>query len=139
MSHPVHPADHRVLALTASQPDFPEVRPATDGNSVTPEYRAKAEAAAEKFEGYFIGQLLWQMRRCTREITDDDGIYGSRANGDLLDMADVLVGEALARRRAFGIADIILRQLLPAPSLFKEPAAPVAPDKRQVGVTQRRS
>ena len=57
-------------------------------------YRAKATEAAVKFESFFIG--------------------------DMLDMADNLVADQMAGQRAFGVADAILRQLLPQ-------GAPVAP------------
>lgn len=81
-----------------------------------PVLRAKAEAAAEKFEGFFIGEMLRQMRRGAQELAGDDGLFQKRGNDDMLDMADKLVADAIAERRAFGIADLILRQLLPAPS-----------------------
>ena len=40
----------------------------------------------------------------------------------MLDMADNMLADQMAGRRAFGVADAILRQLLPAP----QPSAPPA-------------
>ena len=76
-------------------------------------YAAKVQAAAEKFEGFFITQLLRQMRQSTREMAGDDSVFSSRVNQDMLDMADLALADVLAGQRAFGIADAILRQLLP--------------------------
>lgn len=108
------------------------IRPAGESNGVTPEYRAKVEAAAEKFEGFFISRMLRQMRQATREMADEDSIYNNRINQDMLDMADTRLADSLASQRAFGIADAILRQLLPpavAPAAavpLKDTAPPVA-------------
>lgn len=95
--------------------------PASD--AISPEYRAKAQEAAEKFEAHFIAQVFKQMRRTTREMSADDGAFASRANQDMLEVADTLVADSLAHQRAFGIADILLRQLLPP---LKETAPAVA-------------
>lgn len=79
-----------------------------------PAYRDKVEAAAQQFEGFFIAQMLRQMRSATRELAAEDSIYKNRINEDMLDLADITVADALAGQRAFGIADAIVRQLLPA-------------------------
>ena len=92
---------------------------ATPGDGVDPAYRAKATEAAVKFESFFIGHMLHQMREGTRAMAADDSPSKDRINQDMLDMADNLVADQMAGRRAFGVADVILRQLLPA-------AAPVA-------------
>ncbi|MET0266389.1 MAG: rod-binding protein [Duganella sp.] len=86
-------------------------------------YRAKATQAALKFESFFISQMLHQMRSGTRAIADEDSIFNNKVNQDMLDMADNLVADQMAGRRAFGIADVILRQLLPPASA---PAQPVS-------------
>ncbi|MCW7536543.1 rod-binding protein [Aquabacterium sp. A7-Y] len=97
--------------------------------------RAQAEAAAQKFEAFFITEMLRQMRRTTREMAADDSASNQRINEDMLDMADGRTADTLAGQRAFGIADAILRQLLPpqAPGVtaavdraFKPGAKPVA-------------
>jgi flagellar protein FlgJ len=76
-------------------------------------FRAKATEAAVKFESFFIAQSLHKMREATKAMADDDSIYTSSINSDMLDMADNMVADQLAGRRAFGVADAILRQLLP--------------------------
>lgn len=87
-------------------PEEPGIRPAVDDRQ-----RAQAEAAAEKFEGYFITEMLRQMRRSARALADADSSAMGRTNEDMLDVAYVQLGEVLASQRAFGIADLILRQL----------------------------
>ncbi|UMR29901.1 rod-binding protein [Massilia sp. MB5] len=54
------------------------------------------------------------MRNSTREMAGEDSIFKDEVNQDMLDMADNLVADSLANRHAFGVADAILRQLLPA-------------------------
>jgi flagellar protein FlgJ len=95
---------------------------AQPGDTVDPAYRAKATEAAVKFESFFIGHMLHQMRSGTRELSAEDSVFKNKVNQDMLDMADNLVADQMAGRRAFGVADAILRQLLPTPS-----QAPVAP------------
>ena len=76
-------------------------------------YRAKVQHAAEQFESFFISQMLRQMRSATKEIAGEDSIYSKKTNSDMLDYADTAVADAMAQQRAFGIADVIVRQLLP--------------------------
>lgn len=90
--------------------------------------RAKTEQAAVKFEGLFIGEMLKQMRRSAAVFADEGGAQ-SKTHGSLLEFADTLVADSIAGQRAFGIADAILRQLLPAEApqgALKSAAAPVA-------------
>jgi flagellar protein FlgJ len=77
-------------------------------------YVRKAKDAAEKFEAHFIAQMLHQMRHSTRELAGEDSVFSKRTNEDMQDMTDNLMADALAGRHAFGIADVILRQLVPA-------------------------
>lgn len=79
--------------------------------------KAQATDAAIKFEAFFIKQLLTQMRSSTRALADEDSAENKHANQDMLDMADGMVADALAKRRAFGIADMMLKQVLPAAGL----------------------
>lgn len=120
------------LALAgAGLPDAPvsgatpgAVAPATDAA-----YRARAEAAAEKFEAFFVAEMLKQMRRSASALAAEDSVFKNPVNRDMLDMTDTLVADSLAGQRAFGIADVILRQLLPeavAAGGFKVSALPVA-------------
>lgn len=76
-------------------------------------YRAKATAAAVQFEGFFVAQMLHQMRSGTRELAAEDSVFKDPVNRDMQDMVDTMVADKMAGQRAFGIADAILRQLLP--------------------------
>jgi len=78
-------------------------------------YAAKATRAAVDFESFFISHMLHQMRSTTRELASEDSVFKDPVNSDMLDMADGLLAGQMAGRRAFGVADAILRQLLPAP------------------------
>jgi flagellar protein FlgJ len=85
-----------------------DVLPAVDART-----QAKATDAAVKFEAFFIKQMISQMRAGTRALADEDSPDKKRVNQDMLDLADGLVADALAQQRAFGIADLMLRQVLP--------------------------
>ncbi|MBN9372867.1 MAG: flagellar biosynthesis protein FlgJ [Hydrogenophaga sp. SCN 70-13] len=90
--------------------------------------RARVEQAAIKFEAFFVGQMLKQMRQATQALAGEDSPFKDRIHQDMLDIADTQVADAMARQRAFGIADVILRQLLPPamPVPLKSGADPVA-------------
>ena len=105
-----------VVAPAISQPGQP-------ADTVDPAYRAKATEAAVKFESFFIGHMLHQMRSGVRVLADEDSAMNNKVNQDMLDMADNLVADQIAGRRAFGVADAILRQLLPQPSAAPVPVA----------------
>lgn len=94
--------------VTDGTPQADSVAPAIDAG-----LQAKAVSAAEKFEGFFIAEMLRQMRRTARE-GGGEGFFDSRTHDDMLSMADGLMADALAKQHAFGIADLLLRQLLPA-------------------------
>lgn len=91
-----------------------------------PALRKKAEEAAIKFEGFFIAQMLRGMQRTVREVAAEDSSYKSQINDDMLDMAHVQVADKMAQLRSFGIADAILRQILP-PAGAPVPASGLAP------------
>lgn len=99
------------LAANAGTPETDAVAAATP--AVDPRYAAKATEAAVKFESFFISHMLRQMRSGTREMSGEDSVYKDPINSDMLEMADNLVADKIAGQRAFGIADAILRQLLP--------------------------
>jgi len=84
---------------------------------IDPVLRARAVDAAEKFEAFFISQNLKAMRRSTQALASEDSPFNNKVNQDMLDLADNVVADTMARQRAFGIADVILRQLLPAPAV----------------------
>jgi flagellar protein FlgJ len=86
------------------------VAPATD-----PVLLAKATKAAVDFESFFISHMLQQMRSSTREMAGEDSVFNDRVNRDMQDMTDKLLADKMAGQRAFGVADAILRQILPAP------------------------
>ncbi|HJV02629.1 MAG TPA: hypothetical protein VJ752_18995 [Burkholderiaceae bacterium] len=120
------PFDPSLLRLgTADQLGDAPVAPAPGESPADTAYRAKATSAAIKFESFFIGHMLHQMRDGTRAMRGDDGAHHDSINSDMLDMADNLVADKMAGQRAFGIADAILRQLLP-PAAAVPAAAPAA-------------
>ena len=90
------------------------VAPAADQPQHDPAYVAKATQAAVEFERFFIGHMLRTMRASTRGLASEDSVFNNRVNQDMQDMADDLVAGKMAGQRAFGIADAILRQLVPA-------------------------
>ncbi|NHZ38418.1 rod-binding protein [Massilia rubra] len=96
------------------------IAPAAD-----PVFVAKATKAAIEFESFFIGNMLQQMRSGTRAMADDDSVFKDPVNRDMQDMADTMMAGQMAHQRAFGVADAILRQLLP--SAATPAAAPAAP------------
>ena len=117
-----------VRQLDIGQPAEPRIGQAAPApQTEESRYRAKATEAAVKFESFFIAQTLHKMRDSTRAMAAEDSIYKDSINSDMLDMADNMVADQLAGRRAFGIADAILRQLLPA-----APAAPPAAAENSV-------
>jgi len=114
--------DSRFLPMPVRQLDIGQPAEAALGQAApAPQndesrYRAKATEAAVKFESFFIAQTLHKMRDATKAMADDDSIYKDSINSDMLDMADNMVADQLAGRRAFGVADAILRQLTPPPA-----------------------
>ncbi len=96
---PLNAKDEAPVAPAADQPD--------------PAYVAKATKASVEFERFFVSNMLKQMRSSTREMAGEDSVFKDRVNQDMQDMADDLLAGHLAGQRAFGIADAILRQLVP--------------------------
>ncbi|GGX81323.1 rod-binding protein [Pseudoduganella dura] len=111
------------LGLNEASSTLPKVAAPVDADPAAAAYKKKASEAAVKFESFFIGHMLKQMRSSTKELAGDDSIYKDSVNSDMLDMADNMVADQMAHQRAFGIADAILRQLLPAPAA--PPAKPM--------------
>lgn len=108
-------------AATSAADDLAATNPADAA------YRAKATEAAVKFESFFIGHMLHQMRTSGRALQADEEGKRDNTNDDMLDMADNLVADQLAGRRAFGVADAILRQLLPVAQPAAIPANAALP------------
>ena len=101
------------LLMRAADAELPAQPAPAASQADDPAYRAKATEAAVKFESFFIGHMLHQMRDGVRAMAADDSPSKDRINQDMLDMADNLVADQMAGKRAFGVADAILRQLLP--------------------------
>jgi flagellar protein FlgJ len=106
-----------------SSPDDHPIRPSTPTHTDA----RKAAEAAEKFESFFISQMLSQARKSTKAIAGEGSIYKSHENEDMLDLADSFVADSLAKQHAFGIADLILRQVLPKDST---PGTATIPSKK---------
>ncbi|WP_338763764.1 rod-binding protein [Massilia sp. METH4] len=115
------------LGLNETSSTLPQVVAPAATDPADAALKKKATEAAVKFESFFIGHMLKQMRSSTKELAGEDSIYKSSINSDMLDMADNMVADQMANQRAFGIADAILRQLLPA---APAPAAPVTPAQK---------
>ncbi|SFC05202.1 rod-binding protein [Massilia yuzhufengensis] len=81
--------------------------------AVDPVYVAKATKAAVEFERFFVSHMLKEMRNSTRAMATEDSVFNNKVNQDMQDMADDLLAGNMAGNRAFGIADAILRQLVP--------------------------
>jgi flagellar protein FlgJ len=89
--------------------------------------RAKVDKAAVQFEGLFIHQMLKEMRKSAQQIAGDNGLFKDQSGSGLLDLADTMLADSTASQRAFGIADTIVRQMLPASSAaFKSTGLAVA-------------
>ena len=96
---PLDAKDEKPVAAAADQPD--------------PAYVAKATKASVEFERFFVSNMLKQMRSSTREMAGEDSVFKDRVNQDLLERADDVRAGHGAGLRAFGIADAILRQVVP--------------------------
>jgi flagellar protein FlgJ len=103
------------LDKLSSTPLAPSADDAIAPAAADPVYVAKATKAAVDFESFFISHMLQQMRSSTREMAGEDSVFNDRVNSDMQDMTDKLLADKMAGQRAFGVADAILRQLLPAP------------------------
>ena len=110
------------LAATAGTPDDTQAR-----------VKAQATDAAVKFEAFFIKQMLSQRRAGARVLADEDSAQNKRVNQDMMELADGFVAASLAQQRAFGIADMMLKQVLPAAGLSPAPGA--SPSSREKGST----
>jgi flagellar protein FlgJ len=96
--------------------DTDRIAPAADtAGAPDKAYVAKATKAAVEFESFFISHMLHQMRESTRTIAPEDSATKDRVNQDMTDMVDNMLAGNMAHQRAFGVADAILRQILPAP------------------------
>ena len=101
------------VLTAAAQPSSPEAPPVAQ--AVAPAADAKELAlltqAAVKFEAFFVAQMLKQMRQTTAALADEDSPLRDEVNQAPLAMADNAVADDLAAQRAFGIADVLVRQM----------------------------
>jgi len=74
--------------------------------------RQRATDAAVKFEAFFIKQMMSQMRQSAHSLSGESD--NARHGQEMMDIADGMVADTLASQRAFGIADLMLKQVLPA-------------------------
>lgn len=146
---------HAASATDALQASAAAVRPAANPDAAATDpgqlpldpLRQRTIEAAVKFEGLFVSEMLKQMRRSSAPLAGPDALFKPPEDNPLLAMADTLVADAMAGQRAFGIADAILRQLLPGDAgrarpqdmrpdgPFKSVAAPVALPLQQPGIS----
>ena len=77
-------------------------------------YAKKATQAAVDFESFFIQNMLHQMRESAKTLAPEDSPLKDPVNSDMLDMADKMLAGHMANQLAFGVADAILKQLLPS-------------------------
>lgn len=96
-----------VPAGEAGQPPVAAVQPADDATV------QRLTAAAVKFEGFFVAQMLKQMRQATAAMADSGSAINDRVNDSTLALAEQTVADGLAGQRAFGIADVLVRQMSP--------------------------
>lgn len=80
----------------------------------------RLQQAAVKFEAFFVAQMMEQMRKATAALADKDSALNDQVNQAPLAMADNAVADALSAQGAFGIADVLVRQM--AGSLLQDTA-----------------
>jgi flagellar protein FlgJ len=93
--------------------DLEKTPVAVAADAPDPAYVKKATKAAVEFESFFISHMLQQMRESARTLAPEDSPLKDPVNSDMLDMADKMLAGHMAGQRAFGVADAILKQLLP--------------------------
>lgn len=104
--------------------DLMSLNPGAQGHNVgaadasTPVVPAQADQelqlltqAAVKFEAFFVAQMMKQMRQATAALADKESALNDEVNQMPLAMADNAVADALSAQRAFGIADVLVRQM----------------------------
>lgn len=111
---------HTAAALPADAGGDAPVAAAAD----SAELQALRQAAV-KFEAFFVAQLMQQMRKATAALADADSPLNDEVNQAPLAMADNAVADGLAGQGAFGIADVLVRQMA-GPLLHASSAAPAA-------------
>jgi flagellar protein FlgJ len=101
------------LNAQAQGPDAADLEKAPVAPAADPAYVKQATKAAVDFESFFIANMLHQMRESAKTLAPEDSPLKDPVNSDMLDMADKMLAGHMAGQRAFGVADAILKQLLP--------------------------
>lgn len=70
---------------------------------------ATAADAGEQFEGIFVSMLLKEMR----QSMSDDGLFAGDTSDVYGGLFDMFLGQHIASQGAFGISELINRQLQP--------------------------
>jgi flagellar protein FlgJ len=107
--NPLNPPNAQAQGADGAEPE--KVAPAASAPDSA--YVKKATKAAVDFESFFIANMLHQMRESAKTLAPEDSPLKNPVNSDMLDMADKMLSGHLAGQRAFGVADAILKQLLP--------------------------
>jgi flagellar protein FlgJ len=97
----------------AESTDLEKAPVAAAANTPDPAYVKQATKAAVEFESFFIQNMLHQMRESAKTLAPEDSPMKDPVNSDMIDMTDKLLAGHMAGQRAFGVADAILKQLLP--------------------------
>ena len=114
--NPLNPLNAQAQGPDAADPEKAPVAPAANvSNAGSPDraYVKQATKAAVEFESFFIANMLHQMRESAKTLAPEDSPLKNPINSDMLDMADKMLAGHMAGQRAFGVADAILKQLLP--------------------------
>lgn len=108
----------KATATNQAQEAVTPVAAAPDADTVQ-----RLTAAAVKFESFFVAQMMKQMRQATAALADPGSAINQRVNDSTLALAEQAVADGLAGQRAFGIADVLVRQMLPAAPASTDSAA----------------
>lgn len=113
MAFPIHSSLPTAEAASLDVPS-PAVSAQADQDLI------RLQQAAVKFEAFFVAQMMEQMRKATAALADKDSALNDQVNQAPLAMADNAVADALSAQGAFGIADVLVRQM--AGSLLQDAA-----------------
>ena len=72
-----------------------------------PKRDTELRKAAEAFEAVILRQMMAEMRKA--KLADD--MFGSSATDNFREMADAKLADNMSSLRAFGIADLVEKQL----------------------------
>ena len=114
----MHNNVHRPPFATLTAQATPAVaQPAPAADALSSQEVERLTAAAVKFEAFFVAQMMKQMRQATAALASADSPLKAEVNQAPLAMADAAVADEMAAHRAFGIADVLVRQMTGAAAL----------------------